>query len=75
MVVQKRLADAREKNGYGTTITDEASTWISQFSDGYPHFIQQFAYCAFEMDTDKNIDRRDVVLGSFEKDGALHQLG
>ena len=44
-------------------------------SEGFPHFIQQFAYCAFEQDRDNEISDTDVVSGALAENGALDQLG
>jgi len=74
-VVQKGLGEAEEKNGITTSITDRALNFISDLSEGYPYFIQQYAYSAFEEDTDNNIDVRDVAVGLTKENGALQQLG
>ncbi len=59
-----------------TDITREASQEIAYLSQGYPYFLQQFAYSCFEADEDNNIDRNDIDVGIFdEKKGALKQLG
>ena len=44
-------------------------------SEGYPHFIQQFGYCAFDVDKDGLIDEKDVMDGDFGKRGALEKIG
>lgn len=74
-VVQKGLADAEEKNGVRTTISEEAINWISNYSEGYPHFIQQYAYSAFDQDEDDDITEQDVIVGAMKPSGALDQLG
>ncbi|MCH7923772.1 MAG: ATP-binding protein [Nitrospinae bacterium] len=74
-VVRRGLAISEEKNGYKTEITPDAENWISVFSEGYPHFIQQFAYSAFEEDNDNNIDTDDVGRGALKENGAFQQLG
>jgi hypothetical protein len=48
---------------------------LSTFSEGYPHFIQQFAYSSFDADSDNAIDERDVIGGVLGPNGAFHQLG
>ncbi|MEH7848665.1 hypothetical protein [Rhizobium laguerreae] len=53
----------------------DASSLLSGLSEGYPHFIQQFAYSAFETDKDDDISVEDVVEGAFAENGALSQLG
>lgn len=75
-VIEKGLAEANQKNGFQTNITTEANGAISVLSEGYPHFVQQFAFCAFEVDTDNNIDLKDVHQGALHPDkGAIQQLG
>ena len=75
-VIEKGLAEAREKNGYDVSITSEARDAISELSEGYPHFLQQFAFCAFNEDTDNVIDIGDVNTGALhEEHGAIQQLG
>ena len=75
-VLQAGLADAEEVNQQKTSITPEAEALISDLSEGYPHFIQQFAFCAFDSDSDGVIDEPDVQVGASHPDkGALQQLG
>jgi len=47
-VIRKGLEEAKMKNGFEVSITPEAEQCISMFSEGYPHFIQQFAYSVTE---------------------------
>ncbi len=74
-VLHRSLEVAKEKNGYETMIDRDAQDWISEYSQGYPHFIQQFGYSAFEADTDNNIDLQDVLRGAVSENGAFAQLG
>jgi hypothetical protein len=74
-VVDLGLNEANEKNTEKTTIIDDAKIYIATFSEGYPHFIQQYAYSAFDADTDNNITREDVIKGLLGDNGALKQLG
>lgn len=74
-VISKGLDEAEPRNGYRVTTEAAAEQLISMLSEGYPHFIQQFAYCAFEADTDNRIDGADVVKGAFGENGAFKQLG
>ena len=53
----------------------EAAQRIAHLSEGYPHFIQQYAYSAFEADMDDNITIEDVMAGAYGENGALDQLG
>ena len=74
-VVRRGLEEARETNGFETTITSEALDLIADLSEGYPHFIQQYAYSAFDHDADNNIDAADVRQALTKENGALHLLG
>jgi len=74
-VVNKDLEVGNEKNTEQTTITEDACNMISTYSEGYPHFIQQFSYSAFEANTDGEISEEDVVEGGFGKGGALYAIG
>lgn len=73
-VVRRGLAEAAEKNEFQTTIEDDALTALASLSEGYPHFIQQFAFSAFEADTDGKITNSDVMRGAFSENGAMDQL-
>jgi len=74
-VVRKGLAQANEKNANAVSITEDALDLISGLSEGYPHFIQQYAYCAFEVDSDDQIDGGDVGRALVGDKGALQLLG
>jgi hypothetical protein len=75
-VVERGLEEARRKNGGRITeIKPDALRMISTLSEGYPHFIQEFAYAAFAADSDDVIDVADVAAGAYEENGALWQLG
>lgn len=74
-VIDAGLLSATEKNGFEVVITQEAKTTLANMSEGYPHFIQQFAFSAFEADTDNQITLDDVLSGAFSKGGAIDQLG
>jgi hypothetical protein len=69
------LTEANNKNQVTTNIADDALTLIARLSDGYPHFIQQFSFSAFNQDTDNVITVEDVELGAYKPNGALDQLG
>ncbi|MDP9590623.1 UNVERIFIED_ORG: hypothetical protein J2W19_003187 [Shinella zoogloeoides] len=75
LVIDSGIRQANEKNEIQTTIEGAASKLLGGLSEGYPHFIQQFAYSAFDTDTDDIISPQDVVTGAFAENGALAQLG
>lgn len=74
-VVDLGLKEANRINQDKTTITEEAKSHISTLSEGYPHFIQQFSYSAFEFNTDGEISADDVLSGAFDKGGAIDSIG
>jgi hypothetical protein len=74
-VVNSGLKIANRINAIKTTIEPDAIELISQLSEGYPHFLQEFAFMAFEKDTDGKITIEDVKTGAFGEQGALNQLG
>ena len=74
-VVTKGLTEANRKNTYKTEINDNALDTIANISEGYPHFIQQYAYSSFEADINHIIEMNDVIDGLFKEKGALNQLG
>jgi hypothetical protein len=75
VVINRGLDEANGKSSVKVTISTDAAISISTLSEGYPNFIQQFAFCAFNADSDNLIDIDDVTNGAFNKDGAFHQLG
>jgi hypothetical protein len=74
-VINLGLIEAKKKNGFETTIREDAAQTISVLSEGYPNFIQQFSFCAFDADSDNDITVSDVTDGANKKDGAFQQLG
>ncbi|MFD2676001.1 ATP-binding protein [Camelimonas lactis] len=74
-VLRMGLEDANKKNTSPVTIAPDAEDLIGSFSEGYPHFLQEFAYCAFEHDSDNNIDKSDFLSSLFTENGAFDQLG
>ncbi len=74
-VVNLGLEKANNVNSEVTAVEEDALDFLAELSEGYPHFVQQFAYSAFEYDSDEIIDFDDVVYGAFDENGALSQLG
>lgn len=75
MVIDICIDAANRDNGVETHITDDARRLMVTFSEGYPHFIQQFGYSSFDRDTDNVIDEADVSQGAFGQRGAFEQIG
>ncbi len=74
-VIKSGLEIANNINHPSTAIEDDACELIAQLSEGYPHFLQEFSFKAFEADKDNLISVDDVKEGAFGPDGALNQLG
>lgn len=74
-VVDRGISHANKINAEATQITDDAKEQISTLSEGYPHFIQQFAYCAFDKNQDSTIDTNDVLDSAFASGGAIDAIG
>ena len=74
-VVKKGIEEGNNINPENTSITEEAISAISTLSEGYPHFIQQFAYSAFDVNDDGEISVDDVQNGAFADGGALDSIG
>jgi hypothetical protein len=69
------LGEANKLNVQQTTITPQGLAMLVHLSEGYPHFIQQVGYCAFQSDTDLVIDENDVLNGAGGPSGAIEQIG
>ena len=72
-VIDRCLASAKERNEVPTSIDDSGRS--SRLSEGYPHFIQQLGYCAFDQDDDGVITQEDVSLGAGGQGGAIELIG
>ena len=73
-MIDRGLTVSTRQSDVAVTITDDAKTAIGVLSEGYPHFIQQFAYSAFNHDTNNIIELDDVIDGVYAEHGALHNL-
>lgn len=74
-VIDQALKEANSENEEQTTIDEIGRSTLIHFSEGYPHFIQQFGYSAFAADTDLVIDSEDVINGAFNSRGAMEKIG
>ncbi|MFO7581453.1 AAA family ATPase [Guyparkeria sp.] len=74
-VIDRGIEEGNEKNTDQTKITKDAKGYISTLSEGYPHFIQQFSFSAFEFNDDGEISAEDVLEGAFRPCGALDAIG
>lgn len=64
-VVLGGLEEANKVNSEQTLIDDDALVLLSQLSEGYPHFLQEFAYKAFESDVNNALQAlktRNIII-------------
>jgi hypothetical protein len=74
-VIEKGIEEGNRLNSEPTTVSEDAKKHISTLSEGYPHFIQQFAYSAYDFNSDGEISADDVLEGAFNEDGAIDAIG
>ena len=79
-VIELGLAEANQDSDDPITIANDAMDWIVQHSEGYPQFIQQYAYSAFDTfvatsEGGNEIQLVHVIAGAFAESGAIEQLG
>jgi hypothetical protein len=74
-VVLKSVHEANQKNKRATKIKREAVDLITALSEGYPSFIQEFGFFAYDADKDYLITVEDVQEGAWKEHGAYSQLG
>ena len=74
-VIDKCLNEAEKLNGIKTEITPTAKRVLVNLAEGYPHFIQQFGFCAFSRDQDNILDENDCLDGALKPRGALDLIG
>lgn len=74
-VVRRGIEIANEKNERKTSVDEDALKLIASLSEGYPHFVQQFSFSAFQFDDDDRINEGDVSFGAYSENGAITQLG
>jgi len=74
-VINTGIKLANQENSVSTSIESNALSLIASLSEGYPHFLQQFSYSAFDQDTDDIISSNDVLAGASSENGAIDQLG
>jgi hypothetical protein len=74
-VIHLGLEEANIKNSDKVEITEKALDLIVMFSEGYPHFVQQFGYSSYAFDKDNLIDDEDVQTAAFSVGGAFDLIG
>jgi len=74
-VIQMALSISAETNKSLTSITPEAEAQLVSYAEGFPHFIQQYGFSAFEASDGNTITLFDVNRGAFGETGALVSIG
>ncbi|WP_417382796.1 AAA family ATPase [Gimesia sp.] len=75
-IVDNGIEEANARNQEKVKIDKDVTQWIAERgSQGYPHFIQEYAHAAFDADNDNHITMIDLHNGVYRENGALAQLG
>lgn len=74
-VIDKGIEAGNKINEEKTTISDDGRDQIAVLSEGYPHFIQQFGYSAFDHNSDGEISSEDVLGAALKPGGAIDAIG
>ena len=74
-VISIAMEEASTKNDKKYEVKGDAKKSLISISEGYPHFIQQYGYSAFEADSDDIIDQDDVIEGIFGEHGGMEAIG
>lgn len=74
-VIKRVLDHSQELNGHRTEIDAQAENNLVRLSEGFPHFIHQYGYCAFDLSDGKIITDENVQDGAFGNNGAIEKIG
>jgi len=74
-VIERVLESTSELNGFKTLIDDDAKRMLTYFAEGFPHFIHQYGFSAFELSDGKTITNDNVIKGAIGRNGALEIIG
>ncbi|HEX7904796.1 MAG TPA: ATP-binding protein [Chitinophagaceae bacterium] len=74
-VIKRVLDHSAELNGARTEIESQAEQNLVRLSEGFPHFIHQYGYCAFELSDENIITDENVQQGAFGNNGAIEKIG
>ncbi len=74
-VILRGMNLTNEESSQAISICDDSIDRLGGLSEGYPHFLQQYAYSAFESDCDNCITVEDVVDGAYSENGAIWRIG
>jgi Cdc6-like AAA superfamily ATPase len=74
-VINRVLQHSKEINKFETKINEKAIKLLVKLSEGFPHFIHQYGYCAFELSDGKEITEKNINDGAFGENGAIEKIG
>jgi len=74
-VIKRVLDHSKELNGIRTEIEQEAENNLIRLSEGFPHFIHQYGYCAFDLSDGLFITEVNIQNGAFGNNGAIEKIG
>lgn len=74
-VINRVLQHSNEINKFETKINEKAIKLLVKLSEGFPHFIHQYGYCAFELSDGKEITEENINEGAFGENGAIEKIG
>ncbi|WP_416448326.1 AAA family ATPase [Leeuwenhoekiella sp. A2] len=74
-VINRVLEHSKEINGFETEVSERAEKLLINLSEGFPHFIHQYGYCAFDLSDGKKITEKNVIDGAFGTNGAIEKIG
>lgn len=74
-VIERVLEHSKDINGFETKISERAEKLLINLSEGFPHFIHQYGYCAFDLSDGKMITEDNVINGAFGSNGAIERIG
>ncbi len=74
-VIKRVLEHSEEINHVITSIEGDAEQSLIKLSEGFPHFIHQYGYCAYELSDGLTITDKNIQDGAFGKNGAIEKIG
>jgi Cdc6-like AAA superfamily ATPase len=74
-VIKRVLDHSQELNGTRTEIEQQAEINLVRLSEGFPHFIHQYGYCAFDLSDGILITDDNIQKGAFGNNGAIEKIG
>ena len=74
-VIKRVLDHSKELNGTRTEIEEKAEQNLVRLSEGFPHFIHQYGYCAFDLSDGLTITDDNIQRGAFGNNGAIEKIG